>query len=277
MNENKLKFHIIKLKNCKIIDSVLFRKDLLWVFKNMHTKLLQKIHDQLLISHLNNRWTIDLIQWFYYWSDHQVTVRQYIWNCHVCQRSKVSRNNINELHHSLLILQKRWKDITMNFITELSLLENYNIICTIICCFIKKHHYVFCHWEDDDISVEETVWMSEFKSMKVRVLQRIKNKHENYSSTLSSNSQTRIWIYENWDTESTRDFTVDSQKHWIYENFYRWFSETLSLQEFKSHTNFDISLMIRIQVIYDLQEISHELHVISLISLMMLELNLLSI
>ncbi len=29
MNENKLKFHITKLKNCKIIDSVLFKKDLL--------------------------------------------------------------------------------------------------------------------------------------------------------------------------------------------------------------------------------------------------------
>jgi len=29
MNENKLKFHTTKLKNCKIIDSVLFRKDLL--------------------------------------------------------------------------------------------------------------------------------------------------------------------------------------------------------------------------------------------------------
>ncbi len=45
MNENKLKFHITKLKDCEIIDDVLFRKDLLWVFENMHTKLLQKIHD----------------------------------------------------------------------------------------------------------------------------------------------------------------------------------------------------------------------------------------
>ncbi len=45
MNENKLKFHITKLKNCKIIDDVLFRKDLLWVFENMHTKLLQEVHD----------------------------------------------------------------------------------------------------------------------------------------------------------------------------------------------------------------------------------------
>ena len=29
MNENKLKFHTTKLKNCEIIDSVLFRKGLL--------------------------------------------------------------------------------------------------------------------------------------------------------------------------------------------------------------------------------------------------------
>jgi len=29
MNENKLKFHITKLKNCEIIDSVLFKKSLL--------------------------------------------------------------------------------------------------------------------------------------------------------------------------------------------------------------------------------------------------------
>ncbi len=70
MNENKLKFHITKLKNCKIIDNILFRKDLLWVFENMHTKLLQEVHDQSLISHFKNKWIIDLVQRFYYWSDH---------------------------------------------------------------------------------------------------------------------------------------------------------------------------------------------------------------
>ncbi len=159
MNENKLKFLTTKLKDCEIIDDVLFRKGLLWVLENMHTKLLQKIHDQPSISHFDNKWTIDLIQRFYYWSGHWVTVRQYIQNCHACQRSKVSRDSINELHHSLLLSQKRWKDITMNFITELSLSEDYNVICTIICHLIKERHYVSCHWEDDDISVEETVWI----------------------------------------------------------------------------------------------------------------------
>jgi len=70
MNDNKLKFHITKLKNCKIIDDVLFKKDLLWVSENMHMKLLQKVHDQSSISHFDNKWIIDLVQHFYYWSNH---------------------------------------------------------------------------------------------------------------------------------------------------------------------------------------------------------------
>ncbi len=159
ISENKLKLHSIELKHCNIIDDVLFRKDLLWVSENMYMKLLKKIHNQSFIFHSDNQRTINLVQRFYYWSDYQATIKCYIWNCHVCQQSKTSKDSINKLHHSLSISQKRWKDITMNFITELSLLKDYNIICIIICCLIKKHHYVLCHWEDNDISVEEIIWI----------------------------------------------------------------------------------------------------------------------
>ncbi len=78
ISENKLKLHSIELKHCKIIDDVLFRKDLLWVSENMHTKLLKKIHDQSFISHSDKRKTINLVQRFYYWSDHQATIKHYI-------------------------------------------------------------------------------------------------------------------------------------------------------------------------------------------------------
>ncbi len=129
------------------------------MLKQMHTKLLWKIHDQSSILHSDIRWMIDLVQCFYYWSDHQATIQQYIWNCHVYQQSKASWDDTNDLLQFLLIFQQRWQDIAMNFITELSLLKNYNIICMIICHFFKEHHYVFCHWKDDDISIEETVWI----------------------------------------------------------------------------------------------------------------------
>ncbi len=90
MNKDELKLHDMKLKNCQIIDNVLFKKNLLWMSKQMHTKLLWKIHDQSSILHSDIRWMIDLVQRFYYWSDHQATIQQYIWNCHVYQRSKAS-------------------------------------------------------------------------------------------------------------------------------------------------------------------------------------------
>ncbi len=70
ISKNKLKLHSTELKHCKIIDDVLFRKDLLWVSENMHMKLLQKIHDQSFIFHSDNWRTIDLVQRFYYWSDY---------------------------------------------------------------------------------------------------------------------------------------------------------------------------------------------------------------
>ncbi len=159
MNKDELKLHDMKLKNCQIIDNVLFKKSLLWVLKQMHTKLLRNIHDQSSILHSDIKRMIDLVQRFYYWSDHWATIRQYIWNCHVCQRSKASQDDTNGLLQLLSISQQRWQDIAMNFITELSLSKNYNIICTIICRFFKERHYVSCHWEDNDISIEETVWI----------------------------------------------------------------------------------------------------------------------
>ncbi len=70
ISENKLNLHSTELKHCEIIDDVLFRKSLLWVSENMHTKLLKKIHDQPFIFHFDNQRTIDLVQRFYYWSNH---------------------------------------------------------------------------------------------------------------------------------------------------------------------------------------------------------------
>jgi len=218
MNENKLKFHITKLKNCKIIDDVLFRKDLLRVSENMHTKLLQEVHDQSLISHLDNKRIINLVQRFYYWSDHQATIRWYIRNCHACQRSKVSRNSINKLHHSLSISQKCWKNIVMNFITELSLSESYNIICTIICHLIKERHYVFCHWRDNDISVEEMIWI---------MLWNVYRLHDLFSSIVSNRDFqfiSTMWkSFRKWLRITASLFTVyhsqiDDQSKWVNQD-----------------------------------------------------------
>ncbi len=221
MNENKLKFHIIKLKNCKIIDDVLFRKDLLWVSENMHTKLLQEVHDQSSIFHFDNKRIIDLVQRFYYWSDHRATIWWYIQNCHACQRSKAFRDSINELHHSLSISQKRWKDITINFITELSLSEDYNVICIIICHLIKEHHHVFCHWEDDDISVEETIWIMLWNVYQLHDLLSsiVSNRDSQFISTMWKSLCKRLRITASLFTVYHSE--IDDQSKWVNQDVER--------------------------------------------------------
>ena len=65
------------------------------------------------------------------------------------------------------------------------MLKNYNVICTIICHLFKEHHYVFCHWEDDDISVEETVWI---------MLWNVYRLHDIFSSIVSNRDSQFIFI-----------------------------------------------------------------------------------
>ncbi len=97
-----------------------------------------------------------IIRRYYYWSSMQKTISRYIWNCYICQRSKTSWDKFNELLHSLFILEQWWKNIVMNFIINLSLLKDKNIILTVICKLTKKRHYISCFTDDERITAEKT-------------------------------------------------------------------------------------------------------------------------
>ncbi len=248
MNKDELKLHDMKLKNCQIIDNVLFKKNLLWMLKQMHTKLLRKIHDQSSILHSDIKRMIDLVQHFYYWSDHRATIQQYIRNCYVCQRSKASWNDTNDLLQSLLISQQRWQDIAMNFITELSLLKNYNVICTIICRLFKEHHYVLCRWRDDDISIEETVWIMLWNVYRLHDLLSsiVSNRDFQFISIMWQSLCKRLKIKVNLSTvyhseidDQLKRANQDVERElWIYCNYMQndW-AKWLSMMKFSDNFN----------------------------------------
>ena len=154
---NAVKLHSRNLHKCWVIDSALFKNNLLWVSESLQTELLQEIHDQSLTRHSDIDWTVNLIHYHYYWPEHVITVKQYIQNCQHCQRSKSPHDVINELLVSLPILQQHWQNIAMNFITDLSLSEDYNAICTIIDQLLKERHYIPCHSEGQGTSTEKVV------------------------------------------------------------------------------------------------------------------------
>ena len=185
---------------------------------SLHMKLLKKIHDQSFIFHFDNRRTTDLVQRFYYWSDHQVMIKCYIRNCHACQQSKAFRDSINKLLHSLSISQKRWKDIAMNFIIKLSLSKDYNIICTIICHLIKKRHYVLCHWKDESISVEETVWIMLWNVYQLHDLLNfiVSNRDSQFISTMWQSLCKWLRITTNLSTVYHSE--INDQSEWVNQD-----------------------------------------------------------
>ncbi len=87
----------------------------------------------------------------------RTTIKRYIWNCYVYRRSKASRDRINKLLKSLLILEQRWQNIFLNFIIDLSESDESNAILTVIDRLSKKRYYILCWSDDEKIFAEQTV------------------------------------------------------------------------------------------------------------------------
>ncbi len=109
----------------------------------------------------------------------------------------------------------------MNFITELSLSEDYNVICTIICWLIKKRHYVFCHWKDESISVEETVWIMLWNVYWLHDLLSfiVSNRDFQFISTMWQSLCKRLRITTSLST--VYHFEINDQSEWVNQDIER--------------------------------------------------------
>ncbi len=123
----------------------------------MITWLIRKAHDLSINDHSDMNQTLDLLRRSYCWSKMRTTIKRYIRNCYVCRRSKASRDWINELLKSLLILKQWWQNIFLNFIIDLSESDESNAILTVIDQLSKKRHYISCWSDDEEIFAEQTV------------------------------------------------------------------------------------------------------------------------
>ncbi len=106
--KDEAQYEDIKLRNCWVQNEILYQDDLLWVFFDEHLqmKLIQEVHDQSSINHLEILRMMKAIRRYYYWFSMRKTINKYIWNCYIYQWSKASWNKFNELLHSLLILEQ---------------------------------------------------------------------------------------------------------------------------------------------------------------------------
>ncbi len=148
MKQNRKTCQDIDLDNCKVLDEVLWKDDRLWVSQSMIILLIRKAYDLSINDHSDMNWTLNLLRQSYCWLKMRMMIKHYIQNCYVCCKSKASRDWINELLKSLLILKQQWQNISLDFIINLSESDESNAILTVIDRLSKKRHYISC-WSDD--------------------------------------------------------------------------------------------------------------------------------
>ena len=108
-------------------------------------KLMKIHHDNSYTNHFRIEKTTDLLWRKYYWQKLLKNMKNYVKTCNVCQHMKISCHKFYDELVLLLISQRIWNFIAMNFIVNLLSLNQqswaYNIILVIINHYIKMTRY----------------------------------------------------------------------------------------------------------------------------------------
>jgi hypothetical protein len=136
----------ISLSECRIRENRLFYRDRLVVpdHDELKIKLLRHVHDSLVGGHLGRAKTLEVLQRNYYWPLMHDSVRRFVASCQTCSRTKSSREKYNGLLKPLPVPERRWKDLSVDFVTELPESNGYTNIMVVVDRLSKMRHLVPC-------------------------------------------------------------------------------------------------------------------------------------
>ncbi len=123
--------------------------ELLYVSEDfsVREKLLKHHHDNFLTRHFDADKISELLDCKYCWKSMIKNVKEYINTCDICQRVKMKHHLSYDELESLSRFTDSWKEIIMNFITDLLFSKwkevMYDLILMIVDHYIKMTRYLF--------------------------------------------------------------------------------------------------------------------------------------
>ncbi len=109
---------------------------------SVREELLKQHHNDSLARHFDANKINELLDCKYYWKSMIKDVKEYINTCNICQSMKMKRHLSYDELKSLFQFTNLWKEITMNFITDLSSSKwkevMYDLILVIVNHYINK-------------------------------------------------------------------------------------------------------------------------------------------
>jgi len=148
----------VPLGLCQWKDEYLWHQGKIWVpnKEELRTNLIQQHHDIRQAGHRGTAKTTELIQRKYYWPRMRETIKQYVKNCDICQRTKVVRHAPYGLMKPKKAPDRPWKSISMDFITDLPLSEGWDAVLIVIDRLTKMAHFIPCTKNMDAKQFQET-------------------------------------------------------------------------------------------------------------------------
>jgi hypothetical protein len=112
--------------------------------KSLKLEILNLCHDSVQAGHPGYRKTFELISQNYWWSTYRRDIKSYVESCEICSRAKSIRKKPAGLLNPLPNPQRPWYSISMDLITDLPRVDNYDSILVVVDRFTKMAHFIPC-------------------------------------------------------------------------------------------------------------------------------------
>jgi len=131
-----------KVKELRKKNELLYRRNLLWVPRNLVQQITESEHDTKVAGHMGQDKTIELIRRNFWWPKMNERIIDFVRSCPECQQNKANRHQPYGLSSPLELPYAPWQSIAMDFITELPLSEGCDQLWVIIDRFTKMVHFL---------------------------------------------------------------------------------------------------------------------------------------
>ena len=130
-------------------DGLLRTRGCIYVPPTLRNNILQLVHDDPLSAHFGIGKTLALLSRSYWWPSATASVKEYVNSCEVCQRTKSKRHRPYGELLPLPIPNKKFEEITMDFITDLPPSKDISgSVCdslfVVVCRLTKMAKYIPC-------------------------------------------------------------------------------------------------------------------------------------
>ncbi len=127
-------------------DGIIYHSDQIYVPDgNLRLELLKIFHDSPLAGHFGTRKTIELLRRHYWWPNLKQYVKDYIRTCNVCNRAKPTRHKPYGLLCPLGVPHSPWSSLSLDFITDLPLVNSFDSVLVVVDRFTKMSHFIPCN------------------------------------------------------------------------------------------------------------------------------------